>query len=148
MQVNELNAEYKYLNLDVTRFIFGKHIQMNKSKINPILPKTSIELFGEIGFADIVIATRQVPKDINLSTNIISNSKIIPTLTVGLLDFNDNCKNESTLKDISDFLIQKANSLSLNTVIITINNSDFLLENLPRLGYFLFGNNQFALNFF
>ena len=126
MEIKEINANYQNLNQNVTRFIFGKHIQLDKTKLNLNLPKSSIELFGEIGFADVVIATRQVPvnfpiNNINNHYNFIKNSKILPTFTVGIIEISQNFQNQNTLHKISDFFIQKANSLQLNTIIITTN---------------------------
>jgi hypothetical protein len=148
MEIREITAGYQNLNQNVTRFIFGKHIQLDKNKLNLNLPQNSIGLFGEIGFADVVIATRQVPKKFSSNNNFIHNSKIITTFTVGIIGLTQNYKNQNTLNKLTDFFIQKANSLNLNTIIITTNNSVFLIENLPKLGYFLFGNKQYAIKTF
>jgi hypothetical protein len=76
MEIREIDVGYQNLNLEVTRFIFGKHIQLDKTKLNLPLPEKSINLFGEIGFADIVISTHQSPNKHRKNMYNISNSKI------------------------------------------------------------------------
>jgi hypothetical protein len=45
MEIREIDVGYQNLNLEVTRFIFGKHIQLDKTKLNLPLPEKSINLF-------------------------------------------------------------------------------------------------------
>jgi hypothetical protein len=148
MEIKEIDAGYQNLNLEVTRFIFGKHIQLDKTKLNLPLPEKSINLFGEIGFADIVIATHKSPNKHGKNIDNISNSKIDKVFTVGIMELTQKYENKKILKKILDFFIQKANSYNLKTIIIYTNKSHFLINNLSKNGYTFFGNTEYAIKTF